>query len=87
MADETLQRVRRIETRLTALSVAMGVATGAQKPTFHELGQGLAELRLCSPHTTIKEITDALPSGWEGQVGLMLGDEYLTSLDVREQRA
>lgn len=72
--EETLARVRRIETRVTQLLVAMGVDTRARKP---ELDQGTSTMRLQSLHTSMKEIVDNIPANWHADVTVVFGGEIV----------
>lgn len=77
VADETLDRTRRIETRLTQFMIAMGVRTDAQKPEFRaptNTGQ-LATLQLPSPHSTMKEVIDNIPEEWHEPVAVYVKDQ------------
>lgn len=84
--DETLQRVRRIETRLTQLMVAMGVDTMSQKPKFgiYDIpgeDREVAAINLPSPHSSLKEALDIIPATWEGPVRVFVNDELVAVLD------
>lgn len=76
--QELLERVRRIETRLTSALVALGVATPAQKPRFDPT---LGVIQLPSPHTSLKECLNCLPADWTGKVKLFIDDDYLGSFE------
>lgn len=79
---ETLQRARRIETRLTALCNAMGVGTNSQKPVFDAGNlQGRARVVLPSRHSTLAEVVAAIPETFDGEVDLVIGDERIATLD------
>lgn len=84
--DETLQRVRRIETRLTQLLVALGVDTISQKPKFGIYDvpgpeREVAVVTLPSPHSSLKEALDIIPASWEGPVRVFVGDQMVATLD------
>jgi hypothetical protein len=81
--NEARQRLRRIETRLTQFMIAMGVDTKAQRPQFAHPGNGelAATVRIPSPHSSLKEITDSLPDGFSGPVKVLMGDECIAKLD------
>lgn len=74
---ESLARLRRIETRVTQIALAMGVATQAQKPQFSE-----AKSRVVVPsrHTTLQELLACVPKYWKNPVEVYIGDELLTTL-------
>lgn len=84
---ETLNRVRRMETRLTALLISMGVDTQAQKPVFVRppSGEGSARVQLPSPHSSFKEILGSIPSGWAGEFDVMVGDDFVARLVVADR--
>lgn len=77
---EVLDRIRRIETRVTATASAVGVKTG-KKPEFSgdPLG-GLPEVRLPSIHTPMRDIIDSIPDTCDTPVKVMLGDVELATL-------
>lgn len=74
---ETLQRVRRIETRLTTLSIAMGVHTDTQKPIFNADARSLV---VPSIHCSLKEIIDSLPQGWHEPVKVFVGASEVATI-------
>lgn len=69
---ETLQRVRRVETRLTQLMIAMGVRTDAQQPVFAD-----GAVTIPSIHASIKEIIDSVPPDWQKPVGIFIGTDQV----------
>jgi hypothetical protein len=77
--DEVLKRTRRIETRLTQFMIAMGVTTEHQKPTFDagSVGAGCGKLTLPSPHTSVREMLDAIPETFDHPVEIFVGDQLL----------
>lgn len=80
---ETLERVRRIETKLTQFMTRSGVDIQVQKPNYIQSG-GIARVILPSPHCSIKEILDSIPAAWDGPVKLFVGDELVATLDGRK---
>jgi hypothetical protein len=72
---ETLQRVRRIETRVTQLLVGMGINTQAQRPTFN-----CGNLTIPSLHSSLKEVIDSIPESWRGPVDVFLGERLVVTL-------
>lgn len=72
---ETLQRVRRIETRVTQLLIAQGIHTDAQKPIFNE-----GTLLVPSIHCSLKEIIDSVPRNWHGPVGVFVGTDQVATI-------
>lgn len=81
--DEIQQRTRRIETRLTQLMIAQGISTEHQRPMFDKQPGEHATLQMPSIHTSWKEISDALPDGFDGRVVMMVGDDAVGHLDIR----
>lgn len=76
---ETLQRVTRLETRVTTALIALGHDTRAQKPTFFErFGRG--RITLPSPHSSLRECLNAIPKDWVGPVEVYVGGELIASL-------
>lgn len=73
---EVIQRVRRIETRLTSLLVHMGIDTPAQRPEFRD-----GTVHVPSPHSTLKEIVDSIPTDWSGPVAVYVGNQFLANVD------
>lgn len=79
--DETLQRVRRIETRLTQTMVALGINTSANKPVFSVAGKNVAaSVELPSPHTSMKEVLDSIPDTWDGPVAVFIGRQLVATV-------
>lgn len=72
---ETLQRTRRIETRLTQLMIGLGIHTDAQKPVFDD-GTLLAP----SVHSSLKEIIDSVPADWQGPIRVFVGSTLVTTI-------
>lgn len=79
--QETLSRVRRIETRVTQLLIAAGVGTQSQKPSFAILGLEGARLTLPSRHSSMKEILDNIPETWDGPVGVFVGTDRIATIN------
>jgi hypothetical protein len=88
MADELLQRVRRIETRVTQLLVAAGIDSG-KKPVFvaGPPGSTSATILLPSPHSSMKEILDNIPEKWEGPVEVMIGTIVVATITRGDRSA
>lgn len=76
---ETLQRARRIETRLTTLMIGLGIETGAQKPVYD---QATRQLDVLSLHVSLKEILDSLPQSSAEPISLVIGGRRVASLVV-----
>lgn len=66
-AVEMLNRMRRIETKMTQLLVLAGAPTEAQKPvvTYGPAAEG-GKIILPSPHSSVREALDAIPSTLRG---------------------
>lgn len=76
--DETLRRVRRIESRVTQLMVALGLNPPAQKPIFR---RGVLEVP--SRHSSLNECVGSIPSDWSGPVKIVIGGELIAEIVVR----
>lgn len=74
---EVLSRVRRIETRLTQLMVGLGVPTQAQKPKFDA---GSRTVTVPSIHSSLQEILDSIPEGWQGPVHVCIGSRQVATV-------
>ena len=72
--EETLSRVKRIETRLTQLMIGLGIDTRSQKPQFDA---NLTVIKLPSPHSSIKEILDSVPESCHDEVQVFLGNSRI----------
>ncbi len=80
---EVRQRARRIETRLTQLMIALGVATDGQKPKHYPSRSPVSggQVLLPSAHCTLKEILDAIPAPAIGlPVDLYLGADRIARI-------
>lgn len=75
--EETLARTRRIETRLTQLLIGMGIGTKADKPVFD---QAHRLVRVPSMHSSLQEILDSIPEGWQGPVGVCIGPNKVAEI-------
>ncbi len=85
---EELQRLRRIETRITQFMVAMGVdVVGAQKPQFKQINNAFGARGVViapSMHTSMKELLDCIPKTWgDAPVDIMLGDQLIAHIRKR----
>lgn len=77
---ETLDRVRRIETRLTKLGQAMGVDVGGGQPMWDTV-RGVAVVP--TPNCSIKGILAVIPQGYrERGADVYVGDEYLMTVRI-----
>ena len=75
---EVIQRMRRVETRLTRLLETEGIATGVQRPWF--MADGIAVVP--SSMTTIDAILKVIPENWPKkmavQVDIKESQSYVT---------
>ena len=62
---EDTKRLRRIETRVTQLAIALGIPTRAQKPVFNP---DKASVVVPSMHSSLQEILDSIPVDWHRPV-------------------
>jgi hypothetical protein len=76
---EMIERMRRIETRVTVMSTALGVPQNGHKPTF-DTATGVVSLP--SPHASLRSIINVIPKGWSGRVRMMVGDDVQGTLDI-----
>lgn len=81
---EILQRVRRLETRVTTALIALGFDPQAQKPSFDRRN---GRLQLPSPHSSLSECTKAIPNDWCGPVQVYVGDDLVAVLDAVGNRS
>lgn len=75
--DQTLSRVKRIETRLTQLMIGLGVDTRTQHPQFDP---DTRTVQLPSIHSSTKEILDSIPENCHDAVDVYLGAQRLFTL-------
>lgn len=82
---ETLDRVKRIETRLTQLMIAQGIDTKARKPTFvPETTGGLpAHVIVPSIHSSMQEILAAIPETTTHLIEVILGTKVVAMVAKR----
>lgn len=76
---EDTARLRRIETRLTQMMIALGVKTEAQSPEFSRKND-TAQIVLPSKHCTVKEALDSIPETWNGPVNVFVGDDCVATI-------
>lgn len=67
---ETVQRARRIETRLTRLLETEGIQTGIQRPWWMD-----DRVMIPSPTTTIDAIMKCIPENWSSTVQVVLKED------------
>lgn len=78
--EELLARARRTETRLTQLLVGLGIGTKAEKPAFD---QTHGTIQIPSMHSSMNEILDSIPEGWQGPVGVCIGAKPFATIERR----
>jgi hypothetical protein len=77
--DETLERVRRIEVRLTKLLNHFGVNPGAEKPRWEDP----SIIRLPSRKSPLDSVLDVIPLGYgKEEVDLYIGEDYVCTLFI-----
>ncbi len=86
--QESLERLRRIETRITTVGIALGVPMGTDKPRFDpsdSVAQGRARMFLPSIHCSFSEIIKTLPPNWVGTdpVDLYIGSDLVGTVLVK----
>lgn len=75
---EILERARRIETRLTQLLIASGIDAQQQRPVFDAKR---ARLTVPSPHSSLKEMLDNIPDGWQDRaIAVFCGNKHVTTV-------
>lgn len=77
--DETLERVRRIETRLTKLLNHFGVNPGADNPRWEDGGI----VRVPSRRVAVDKILDVVPIAYgREEFDLYVGDDYIATMFI-----
>lgn len=80
--QETLDRVRRIETRITKIGQAMGVDVGGGRPIWLE---GDKHVAVPSPNCSIGEIMKVVPQEHRHlDIPVFVGSDYLMTIFVDE---
>lgn len=74
---ELLDRVRRIETRVTKIGHAMGVDVGGGRPSW-DVKRGCVVLP--SPNCSIAECVNIVPASREGPVDVYVGDQFICAI-------
>ena len=75
--QEVVDRVRRIETRLTKYLKEQGFDTHPARITF-DRGDVVVPSKDCS----LREIISVNPEDWDGEVFIMLGPDHIATLQV-----
>jgi hypothetical protein len=77
--QEVLDRVRRIETRVTKLGDHFGIELGGSRPSWSD-----GSIYLPTPNCSIGSIVNLIPQGWPRQDGIdvFVGRDYLMTLYV-----
>jgi hypothetical protein len=77
--DETLERVRRIETRLTKLLTHFGLNPGAERAMFDTPDV----VRIPSRKVSIEAIIDALPPNYgREEFDVFIGQDYVCTIFI-----
>jgi hypothetical protein len=77
--DETLERVRRIETRLTKLLNHFGLNPGVEKPRWEDPDI----IRLPSRKTPLDTILDVVPVNYgKEEFDLYIGSDYVATMFI-----
>lgn len=77
--NEILDRVKRIETRVTIMGRHVGADVGGGKPLWNGNGRVIVPTRNCS----IGELMKAIPHTWRGNVAVQMdNDEYLFTVSL-----
>jgi hypothetical protein len=78
VGQEIVDRVRRIETRVTKIGNHMGVDVGGGKPVWD---MGRCSVVLPSLNCSIREIVDIIPPKFAGHpVNVFVGDDHFTTI-------
>ena len=84
---EIHSRMKRTETRVTSIAVAMGVGVNAQKPEFFPCdAEGRPRLVLPSKHCSLQEIVDSIPETCHGTVDVFVGSDKVAAIDASQGR-
>jgi hypothetical protein len=76
---ETLERVRRIETRLTKLLTHFGLNPGAEKALYDEPDV----VRVPSRKVSLESIIDALPPNFgKAEFDVFIGNDYVCTMFI-----
>lgn len=83
MASEELARLRRIETRVTNIAMALGVGVNTQKPEYYPpVGMLEGKLVLPSQHTALSEMLAAVPDNHIGPISLVFGGKTIAKIEI-----
>lgn len=83
--QQTLDRVKRIETRITTLAIGLGVEMGTQKPVFAKEPGEYATIELPSHNSSLKEIMAAVPAGFTGRIELRIGGDTIGQIELADR--
>lgn len=78
--EEVLHRMRRIETRVTQIAMAMGVGVPTDRPIFTREHGGVSSVKVPSPNASIKEILDSIPVTCDGPVEVFVGGDLVATI-------
>ena len=77
MSSELIERMRRIETKLTRYMMAQGFDTQSEQPRFDAETHSL---HIPSRHVSLQHCLDAVTAEWEGPVDVYIQGDYVTTL-------
>lgn len=81
--EETLDRVRRTETRVSKIMLHLGIDLVAEKPVFSKEPGEHGIVQLPSPNVTLREVLEAIPSAHKrSYIRLRVGNETIGRLDL-----
>lgn len=79
--EEVLDRVRRIETRVTIVGRHVGADVGGGRPRW----DGSGRISCPTGNVSLTELMRVVPRGWDKGAHVYVNDEYLFSLTVIPQ--
>lgn len=81
--EETLDRVRRTETRVSKIMLHLGIDLVAEKSTFSKEPGEHPVIQLPSPNVTLREVLAIIPDEHRSSyIRLRVGDETIGRLDL-----
>lgn len=83
--NEILDRVRRIETRVTITGRHVGADVGGGKPTWDKNHDGSGRIDAPTSNVSINELMKVVPKGWDKGAHVYVNDEYLFSFTIIPQ--
>jgi len=77
------ERLKRIETRITTLSLALGVEVPCRQPVFEPGAHGsmaASRLTLLSINSSVRDLLSVIPADHSGMVDVRVGDNWVMTL-------